>query len=166
MTGIDTVRRYVIAGVFDGLEPGVEFDRKHWPAHVTLVSNFVTDAPARTLAAAMRRIVSNERPLRIELGEREMFGPDRDVPVRLVRSESLADLHERSIAELRAVAVITADEPRYWHAAYRPHVTLVPSVASSGDVLTESREIVLARLDAGRATIVDNARTRATSGAH
>lgn len=49
-TGSGSFRRYVIAAMLNGMEVGTEFDRTQWPAHVTLVSNFTTEAPIFTHA--------------------------------------------------------------------------------------------------------------------
>lgn len=95
-----TARRYVIVALFRALDVGAEFDRTHWPAHVTLVSNFTTGASIARLAATMRRVLAPKQPLQLEFGGTEMFGRGRDIPVRLVRSESAIALHEELIAAL------------------------------------------------------------------
>lgn len=51
-------------------------------------------------------------------------------------------------------AHIVADEPSYWHAGYRPHVTLTPAFGGGEALPRVSRDVVLARLDGGRASIV------------
>lgn len=156
--------RYVIAAMLNGMEVGTEFDRTQWPAHVTLVSNFTTEATNANLAATMRRAFAAERTLRLEFGDTEMFGRDRDIPVRLVRSESAIALHEELIAALTVDAHIVADEPAYWHAGYRPHVTLTPALGAGEALPRVSRDVVLARLDGGRATIVAAVRLSAGDG--
>ncbi|PZO62938.1 MAG: hypothetical protein DI498_14435 [Paracoccus denitrificans] len=153
-SGNGSFRRYVIAAMLNGMEVGAEFDRAQWPAHVTLVSNFTTEASIAKLAATIRRALAPKRSLELEFGDTEMFGPDRDIPVRLVRSESTLELHEELIAELSADADIVADEPAYWHAGYRPHVTLTPALGAGEALPRVPRDVVLARLDGGRATIV------------
>lgn len=160
----ESSRRYVIAAMFSGADVGAEFDRKQWPAHLTLVSNFTTEAPVESLAGVMRRVLSSERPLQLEFGGTEMFGPNRDIPVMLVQSESATTLHQELIAELTAVGRVVADEPAYWHAGYRPHVTLTPTFGAGETLPRASRDIVLARLDGGRATIVATARLIAGEG--
>lgn len=47
--------RYVIVALFDAVDVGATFDRRRWPAHVTLVSNFVTAASVDELTGAVRR---------------------------------------------------------------------------------------------------------------
>lgn len=148
-------RRYVVAAMFSEMNVGAEFVRKLWPAHVTIVSNFTTDAPVQTLAAVMRRVLTAARPLPFEFGDSAMFGPNQDIPVRLVRSESMVKLHDELANELTLVGVV-ADEPAYWLAGYRPHVTLAPSVGTDLTPLRDFRDIVIARLDGGRATIVES----------
>lgn len=145
--------RYVVAAMFSEMTAGAEIDRKQWPAHVTVVSNFTTDAPVETLVATVRRVLTAEGPLPFEFGDRAMFGPNRDIPVRLVRSESLATLHHELITELTSAGVV-ADDPAYWLAGYRPHVTLAPSVGTDLTPLRDLRDIVIARLESVRAKIV------------
>lgn len=157
-------RRYVVAAMFSEMTVGAEIDRKQWPAHVTVVSNFTTDVPIETLAAGMRRVLAVERPLPFEFGDSALFGPNRDIPVRLVRSESMAKLHDELVTELTSVRVV-ADEPAYWLAGYRPHVTLAPSVGADRTPLRHFRSIVIARLDGGRATVVDSVKILADAPA-
>jgi GNAT superfamily N-acetyltransferase len=154
-TDNELARRYVIAAMFSGMDLGAEFDRKQWPAHVTVVSNFTTDVPVETLAAGMRRVLAAERPLPFEFGDSAAFGPNRDVPVRLVRSASLTKLHDELVTVLTSAGVV-ADEPAYWRAGYRPHLTLAASVGTDLTPLRELRDIVIARLDGRRATILDS----------
>lgn len=148
-------RRYVVAAMFSEMNVGAEFARELWPAHVTVVSNFTTDAPVETLAAVTRCVLPAERSLPFEFDDSAMFGPNQDIPVRLLRSESMAKLHDELVTELTSVGVV-ADEPAYWLAGYRPHVTLAPSVGTDLTPLRHFRSIVIARLDSGRATIVDS----------
>lgn len=159
-----TARRYVIAALFRSLDVDTAFDRTQWPAHVTLVSNFTTEASIARLAATIRRALASKRPLQLEFGDTEMFGRDRNIPVRLVRSESAIELHEELIAELTVGAHIVADEPAYWHAGYRPHVTLTPAVGTGEALPQVSPAVVLARLEGGRATIVAAVRLSADDG--
>lgn len=152
MTGI--ARRYVIAAMFSAMEVDAEFDRKHWPAHLTLVSNFTTKAAAAEVGAAMRRVIALVEPLQLDFDRTEVFGPNRDIPVRLVQPASVAALHQEFVAELTAVSHVVADEPAFWRAGYRPHVTLTPALGAGEALPRVSRDVVLARLDGGRATIV------------
>lgn len=121
---------------------------------MTLVSNFITEASVAKLAAAMRRVLASERPLQLEFGGTEMFGLNRDIPVRLVRSEAAKTLHQELVAELTSVGDVVADEPAYWRAGYRPHMTLAPTAGTDVNRLRKPQDIVLARLDGDRATIV------------
>ena len=62
-----------------------------------------------------------------------LFGPDRDVPVRLVDSARAVIVHGQLAERVGALPGFAPDEPAYWRSGYRPHLTLGPSVALEED---------------------------------
>lgn len=152
--------RFVIVALFDPITVGTTFSRMRWPAHVTLVSNFVTTAFVDEIASAVRRAGILEPPMRIEFEGLDLFGPNRDVPVRLVRVGHVAKLHQQLVDELESLADVAVDEPAYWRAGYRPHLTLGPSIEAAEGECRIARDIAIARLEGDTATIVCSLRTQ------
>lgn len=50
-----TKRTYVVVALFTPMAVGTSFNRSSWPAHVTLASNFLTDATVDELELAVDR---------------------------------------------------------------------------------------------------------------
>lgn len=130
------MRSYAVVALFDPLHVGTSLDRRAWPAHVALASVFTTaSAPERIIHVVADADPAVE-PLSVRFGEQALFGPDRDVPVRLVDSAEAVEAHLRLADRLESLPGFVADEPAYWRDGYRPHVTLGPSVsAAEGDRL-------------------------------
>jgi hypothetical protein len=154
VTAREDAARFAVVALLEVSEVGAVVERKRWPAHVTLVSNFVTTAPARDLAEVLRRHLAVDRPLVVDLGASAFFGHDETVPVRLVAPEAFSRIHEALVDALDATSRIIADEPSNWRDGYRPHLTLGPAVDPARVDGRVVREIALARLDADTATIV------------
>ncbi|MEQ6898269.1 2'-5' RNA ligase family protein [Microbacterium sp. KR10-403] len=152
--GDDAPRRYAIAAMLEPIETGVHIDRKQWPAHVTLVGNFVTGGRPAEIMAAVERAHACEEPLQIVFGNLAQFGARSDIPVRLVISDDPVHLHHRIADELQALGGVSADEPDYWFDGYRPHVTLGPHIAFSEGDHAIVRCIVVAQVNDETAVVV------------
>lgn len=149
-----SISRYVVVGLFDVIDVGATFSRRHWPAHVTLVSNFVTAASVDDIAGAVRRAGALDAPLRIEFEGVDLFGPNRDIPVRLVVPGRVAEVHRRLVDRLESLGNVVADEPAYWRAGYRPHLTLSGGIEADHGERRVVTDIAIARLEADAATVV------------
>lgn len=90
-----TKRTYVVVALFTPVEVGTTFSRSNWPAHVTLASNFLTDATVGELERAVGRADASSEPLVVRFTQLARFRPNRDVPVRLVQSDRISALHNR-----------------------------------------------------------------------
>lgn len=143
-----------MVALFDRLDVGTTFSRRRWPAHVTLVSNFVTAASVDRIAEALRQAPGLDAPLRIEFGGRAKFGPDRDIPVRLVLPGRITELHRHLVDELVVLTDLKADEPAYWGEGYRPHLTLGASVDEGDGEPRMTTDVAIARLDGDLANVV------------
>jgi hypothetical protein len=146
-------RLNVIVAVFDPIELGATFDRADWPAHVTLVSNFVIDAPSRELAAAVSEAFARQASIAVRFGGHEMFGRDRSVAVRLIESDQLHELHERLADVVEAMPGFVAADPDYWRAGYRAHMTMVPTMSVDDGDVRHLASVVVAELMGSTATV-------------
>lgn len=110
------------------LRVGRWIDRAAWPLHVTLVTNFASDADLDLLIAVVREAARTLPPLSGTVGDPARFGPQSDVLVDLVESATLQAAHEATLDALERSAGVVPLVPAYHRAGHRPHVT----VASSG----------------------------------
>ncbi|MFC4242384.1 2'-5' RNA ligase family protein [Gryllotalpicola reticulitermitis] len=145
--------RFVVVGLFAPLRAGDSISRKAWPAHVTLASNFRVTASVSDVVAAMLTACADSGPLDLHFAGTAMFGPDHDVPVRLVESDAVRALHHRLADRLEPMGGFVRDEPAYWRAGYRPHLTLGPGVLRRGHRDRRLTSVALAELDGSTATV-------------
>lgn len=148
------ISRYVVVALFDPITVGTSFSRKRWPPHVTLASNFVTEASVDELVRGVRRAEAHVSSVRVEFRGSAQFGPGRDVPVRLVAPGRVVDLHRHLADEFEQLTGFVADEPAYWREGYRPHLTLGPSISVEEGESRTVRGIAIARLNQDEATVV------------
>ena len=128
------------------------FLRARWPAHVTALSNFRLDLHDDELMALLDPVLAGFGPIDGRLGEEALFGPKQDIPVRLVDSAEVLDLHA---ALLRAVqSIATFDLPDHQGAGYRPHMTLVPDVDLPEGIRLHLPRIALAEMQGDRAQVL------------
>lgn len=145
---------YVVVALFEPIDVGTSIARKRWPAHVTLAPNFFVDGTVDELVAAVRGAGSLTEPMVLTFAGRALFGPNRDVPVRLVRSTRVSGVHRRLADQLETLPGFAAEEPAFWRHGYRPHLTLRPTIAvREGDSLSACC-IAIARLGETEAEIV------------
>lgn len=150
--GTQTDVRWAIVALFDDLEVGTTFLRSAWPAHVTLASNFATDASADDLVRAVVHVSPPAR-MRIDFAAGELFGRSADIPVQLVRPEGVSSLHRRLADQLEQLPGFVADDPEFWRDGYRPHVTLAPSIRPIEGTSWTTSSVVIARLIGATAKI-------------
>lgn len=145
--------RFCVAALFAPLEAGFRFARAEWPAHVTLVSNFVVGEPAGRVVAELTDAGWSARPLAFECGERALFGARSDIPVVLMASTDAARLHRDLATGLRDVNGFAADEPAHWFEGYRPHLTLRPGWDVAEGETRTATHVALVRLDGSAAEV-------------
>lgn len=145
--------RYAVVALFDPLDIDATISRREWPPHVTLASNFATVASADHVVTLIGANILVE-PLNVRVGAEELFGPNHDVPVRLVDAPRAEVVHERLASHLPALAGFAPEEPAYWRAGYRPHLTLGPSVAAREGDLLIARHIAVVEIRESDAHVV------------
>lgn len=142
------MKSWAVVALFTPLDVGTVIDRRAWPAHVTLASNFTASAPTDEIVAVVADAVPAAEPVGVRFGDLALFGPNRDVQVRLVDSVQAVSVHSRLADHLESLPGFTAEEPAFWRDGYRPHLTLGPSVsAREGDRETAISIAVVELLD-------------------
>ncbi|WP_127473745.1 2'-5' RNA ligase family protein [Microbacterium sulfonylureivorans] len=150
--------RWVVVALFEPLAVGTTFDRSAWPEHVTLASNFALDVPVACLIDAVLRACRPAGPLLVEFAGGALFGPDRNIPVQLVRSTAIVALHHGLADRIESLPGFVADAPGYWRDGYRPHVTLRPSTRVAEGDMWAATGIALAGLRGSTARVMAYAR--------
>lgn len=146
--------RYCVVSLFDALNVGDRVDREEWPAHVTLVSNFVTVDAVDDVAVAVQGAAVVDQPLVFRFGKTALLGPRRDVLVRLADAPLASELHRTLAARLRGLDGFAPDEPTHWGAGYQAHLTLRPVIDAAEGEIRQASQIALARLSEDSAEIV------------
>lgn len=142
-----------IAALIEPLEVGTTFSRRAWPPHVTLAPNFRVDAPLAAVERMLREASADEPPLGFRFGDEALFGPASDVPVQLVESDRIVDLHHGLLRAARLLPGFAEQEPQFWGAGYRPHLTHAPGISPVRGARGELSHLVIADLTGSRATI-------------
>jgi hypothetical protein len=122
-------------------------DRSHWPAHITVVSNFRADLSGiPAISHAVRATATRLPPFEVVLGPTALFGTEGDVPVLLAEHAFLHQLHESIGDAVAGTRCFQADHPAFWGSGYRPHATLGPSVGLSDAELLRITHLVVVSL--------------------
>jgi hypothetical protein len=146
-------RRFTVTALFASLSVETSFLRTDWPAHVTLAGNFVTVASTDELVLAVRRAGVFVEPTIIHFDSKGWFGPNHDVPVRLVSPGRVSFLHQCLADQLEQLPGFVPDEPGFWRVGYRPHLTLGSAITLEPGEPKEIAQIAVAQLSGERATI-------------
>ncbi|MBW9093870.1 2'-5' RNA ligase family protein [Microbacterium jejuense] len=144
----------VVLALPEPLAVGQTVDRRAWPAHVTLASNFVVSEPSEVVVRVVTRACAVEPPLVLRFGDRAWFGPLHDIPVQLVESPQIVALHERLADALHGLAGFAVDAPAYWRDGYRPHMTHVPGVSTASGTSVRLPFIAIASMTGRSATVI------------
>lgn len=132
---------------------------------MTVVANFVTASPVEEVEGVVRETVALDAPFVVHLEGRDLFGPNRDVPVLLVRPGRLDELHGRLVVVLEPLGAV-AEEPAYWREGYRPHLTLGSAVEGEEGERRVVSHLAIVRLDEETATTLSLIGLRADAPAN
>jgi len=136
------VRFFVVVLPLEPLAVGTGFRRDSWPAHVTLVPPFETDAHAGPVLEAIRAAAAGHEPLVARGMKHAGFGRRGSVPVTTV--ELTPEFEALHVSVLAAVDRFLGRGVRLSHvgpANYRPHVT-----AQRGGGLEPGESVTLTQL--------------------
>jgi hypothetical protein len=127
----------------------LEFLQSDWPLHVTIVRPFFSNHSEEEFVHVLSTICAQTKPLPTAGKSRELFGPNRDIPVtELENTPALQLLHE----EIMSVcgAWMEFKTPQYH--TYRPHATdqTAGSVSVGEAVVIRSISLIESRGDKRR----------------
>lgn len=154
MQADQTPERYSVMALFEQLSSGTRFPREEWPAHVTLASNFVVVEPVERLVAEISGVETIDHPLVFRFGDVALFGPHRDIPVRVAESAQVDALHRVIADRLLSLRGFVADEPAHWRGGYHAHLTLRPTIGVGKGESWTATHVAIARLVDTEAEIV------------
>ncbi|MEV4687413.1 2'-5' RNA ligase family protein [Microbacterium sp. LWH3-1.2] len=137
---------FVVVALFRPVGIGTSFDRRQWPAHVTLASNFVVTEHGDRLARAVSEACAAYRPLSVRFAAVPCSVAMR-LSLQLVDSADLPEMHERLADVLEVMPGFVATDPDYWRAGYRPHMTQVPTVTVRDGDIKQMAYIAVAALN-------------------
>jgi 2'-5' RNA ligase len=136
------MRFLVVVLPLEPLAVGSGFRRDSWPAHVTLVPPFQTDAPAGPVLEAIGAAAAPHGPLEAHGEGHAKFGRRRDVPVTTI--ELTPEFQSLHVDVLTAVDRFLGRGVRLTHVGprnYRPHVTV-----QTGGGLEPGESVILSQL--------------------
>lgn len=148
-TGIYTVSAMVVP-----LSVGMTIYRSAWPAHITVAPNFATTSSEERLLDAVRRVTDPVTSVEVALGAEARFGARSEIPVLLVESAWVVDLHERLLGELQLLEGFQAEAPDHWRGGFIPHLTLGSRVTACSGQSVRIASIAVSRLDGGEAAVI------------
>ncbi len=143
---------YTVSAVWESIAVGTIIDRKRWPAHVTLASNFVVEVSDEDVVRAVGAANPASQPMVVEFGGEDLFGPHRDIPVVLITSDRVSAVHARLADGLQPLGGFAAQVASHWRDGYVSHVTLGAEVPAH--LPSELRAVIVSRLEGANATVV------------
>lgn len=112
----------VIVSFFDK-PPVNSFSSSEWPLHMTVVPPFTFRGRSQELEAALNTLAARLDPLTITTAGRELFGPNKDIPVALIeRNASLLEVY-KELTEVLDKLGIEYKHPTISGSNYRFHIT-------------------------------------------
>jgi 2'-5' RNA ligase len=95
---------------------------KNLPRHCTVMHWFRISGSAKEVLKCIRPVIAESLPIELVAGESSLFGPDRDIPVHVIRpAKSPHDLHMRLLEALSKLPIDHTSP--YVGADFHPHVT-------------------------------------------
>lgn len=144
------VPAYVVVSI---LEPHDDvIDRRSWPLHLTLLPEFGVLSSEMDVAERLRSVGECTGDFEVLGMQPAMFGGAGDVPVRVVSSSSVVDLHGRLLAELGDAIELVL--PQFCGEGFVPHVTDQPHGRVDEGELVPIESMALVRLEGDRGAVV------------
>jgi len=132
---------YLLTSSFEPIVPGQSFAGQ-LPRHVTIQQYFKLSGSEQAFKHALTNLTTRFYPIEVTGGQEALYGPNNDVPVRLLhRLGALARLHNDTLELVNRFGG-TMRNPEWAGAGYNPHVTYV-----DGRALEEGETATLRNLE-------------------
>lgn len=143
---------YLLTSSIDPIKKGEQFTDGSLPRHVT-IQQWFTLRYAPAFKNALQNFATTLEAIEITATEDAEFGPNNDVPVRLVRNMGrLARLHTKT-GELIERFGGELKNPEWTGDGYNPHVTYVDGIALEEGETVSLRTIEMIRRENGVRTV-------------
>lgn len=122
MSSRKTSEHYFVPAFFVAPIPnGQEFEIGKWPAHITMFPPLKAEYDL-DIGQELKSKLNQERPFEVKVGDNDMFGHNKDIPVQLIQESEPLQLVHRQIQ--RSLAQFSHDD-RFIR-PYNPHITKTP----------------------------------------
>lgn len=129
------------------LKVGEEFAADAWPAHITLVPGFASDAAPQEVAAKVEAALAAHRTPDVVFRAIEPFVERGSVDVNFVTvSHGLVDIHRSLLSSLKEIDDLALDTPDHHGDSYVPHAKVVASGPVPVGVTLKPNRVLLAAL--------------------
>lgn len=139
---VDSTHKYIVVYMLDKPALGERFTK--WPLHLTLKPWFQCAGSTEEVINQLGELAKGTKPFMVRTGKTAMYGPEFDVPVRLVeKTPELAEFHAR-ICYLLTKNKCRSENEEYSRENYSPHITIRGDrhISEGTEVLVSSIDIV------------------------
>lgn len=105
------------------LNPGLNFLATEWPLHVTMLDTFKTDWLADKLASALKHLAQATKPFTTLVTKSDMFGENKDEPVKLLASSGDNLRLHHDLLELSDKVSFVFNTLEFVGDRFSPHIT-------------------------------------------
>ncbi len=146
---VDTTHKFIVVYMLEQPAVGKRFTK--WPLHLTLMPWFRCDEGVERVVERLGNLANNTQSFSIVTGEKAIYGPKHDVPVRLVEKTAELERFHARICFLLTKSRCDFENEEYSRESYSPHITIRGDRYISKDirVLVDSIDIV-ENLDDGK----------------
>lgn len=103
--------------------PPTQFSEDNWPLHVTLLDPFKTIWSPEELIRKVGELASKTKSFEMHLSQRSFLGPNKDVPVMLVKIDKRMRQHHNDLLNLGVRGSFVYNTPEFVGDGFVPHIT-------------------------------------------
>jgi 2'-5' RNA ligase len=114
------MNKYIIVSFLEDVSSGMKFQKSEWPLHLTIIPPFFFNKEEKQLINLLNSSFTNKKPITLIGESKEMFGPEREVEVTVLKNtEAIQELHNDIQERLRNWIIFKSKQ----YPDYRPHVS-------------------------------------------
>lgn len=120
-------QKWAIVALLEDVVEGADFYYTDFPLHITLAGVFKIEHDGAWLASELSKLLSDQEAVSVTVGERDMFGPNKDIAVmRIMQTPELMSFYTK-IHDWLIKAGAVYNEPQYQGTGYLAHSTFQKS---------------------------------------